>query len=147
MFVIRIFMKLHNDTNSFNSTKKDGRLRKINPREDRMIQRLSIEDLFDTTAGISRQISTNLGKEVSRHILSRCLSIKPLISKTHELVCVFHEVVTWTDDNWSKVHFSDESNFNLVGRSSERRSWRQKHPQLLNCGRNLKKSEITSLYI
>ena len=52
--VILRILKLHNDTNSFNSTKKPGRLRKTSLREDRMIQRLSMGDLFDTVAGISQ---------------------------------------------------------------------------------------------
>ena len=58
--------KLHNGTNLFDSTRKTGRPRKTSPRDDRMIKRLS------KAAGISRQISANLGKEVS---VIECLDV------------------------------------------------------------------------
>ena len=72
--VISRILRLHNDTNSFNSTKKAGRPRKTSLREYRMIQRLSMGDHFDTATGISRQIIADLGKEVSRQTVSRRLS-------------------------------------------------------------------------
>lgn len=88
--VISRILKLYNDTKSFKSRKKAGRPRKASPREDRLIQRLSMGDRFDTAAGISRQI-TDVGLEVSRHTVSRRMNearlnarspaIKPLISK------------------------------------------------------------------
>ena len=78
--VISRVLKLHNDTNSFNSTKKAGRLRKTSPREDRMIKRLSMVDRFETAAGISWQIRANLGNEVSSHAFSLRLSLVELKS-------------------------------------------------------------------
>ena len=83
---------------------------------------MSIGDRFDTAAVISRQISVNFGKEVSRRLSQVRLKalppvIKPLISKTHNVArLVFaEEHVTCTYDNLFKVHFSDERKLNLVG--------------------------------
>ena len=65
----RVIMKLHND--SIHSSEKTERSRKPSPRENRTIQRLSTEGLFDTAAGISRQIGANLGnRSVSSYSVS-----------------------------------------------------------------------------
>ena len=104
--VITRNLKLHNDTNSFNSTKKTG-----HPRVDRIIQRLSMGDRCHTAAEIPRQIISNLAKDMSRHAVSRRLSqdglkarspaIQILISKIYKVArFIFaEEHVMWMDDN------------------------------------------------
>lgn len=44
-------------------------------------------------------------------------SDKPLISRKYQKarLTIAEEHAVWTDENWCKVHFSDESKFNLFG--------------------------------
>lgn len=82
---------------------------------------------FHTAAGIARQFSTEQGKDLSRHTVSRRFRAsglkahsavtKPLISRKNQKARLrfAEEHVVWTEENWSKVHFSDESKFNLFG--------------------------------
>lgn len=82
---------------------------------------------FHTAAGIARQFSAEHGKDLSRHTVSRRLRAfglkahtavtKPLISKKNQKarLSFAEEHVVWTEENWSRVHFSDESKFNLFG--------------------------------
>lgn len=81
---------------------------------------------FHNVAGIARQFSAEQGKDLSRHTVSRRLRAfglkahsavtKPLISRKNQKarLSFAEEHVVWTE-NWSKVHFSDESKFNLFG--------------------------------
>ena len=123
--VILRILKLHNDTNSFNITKKAGLLRQTSSQEDRMIQKLSIGDRFGRAAGIFQYLFSNLGKEVSRHTVSRRLSqverkarspaIKPLISKAKLLdFYLLKSMLRGKMTTDPKFTFSDESKFNLV---------------------------------
>ena len=125
--VISRILHLYNVTNSFKSPKKAGRPRKTNAREDRVMRRMSMGNRFNTAAGIARQFSAVHGKDLSRHTVSRRLRAfglkaysavtKPLISRKNQKarLAFAEEHVVWTEENWSKVHFSDESKFNLFG--------------------------------
>ena len=84
-----------------------------------------------------------MGKDMSRHKVSRRLSqvglktrspvVKPLIRKHKGVKLVFaEEHVTWTDDNWSKTHFSNESKFYLVGSEGHQYVRRRTEDRLLS---------------
>ena len=102
-----------------------------------------IDGRFDTAAGISRQISSNLDNEVSRHTVSQRLSqvglisrspaIKNLSSKAHKVDrFVYAGDIMWTDDDLSKVQFRDESKFYLVGSDGQRYVRRRTKEKLLS---------------
>lgn len=88
---------------------------------------MSMGNRFNTAAGIARQFSAEHGKNLSRHTVSRRLRAfglkahsavtKPLISRKNQKarLTFAEEHVVWTEANWSKVHFSDESKFDLFG--------------------------------
>ncbi len=40
---------------------------------------------------------------------------KPLISRNNQKISFAEEHVVWRAENWSIVHFGDESKFNLFG--------------------------------
>ncbi len=40
---------------------------------------------------------------------------KPLISRKNQKISFAEEHVVWRTENWSIVHFGDESKFNLFG--------------------------------
>ncbi len=68
-----------------------------------------------------------MDKDLSRQTVSRHLRevelkahtavSKPLISRKNKKArqTYAEERVVWTEENWSKVHFSDESKFHLFG--------------------------------
>lgn len=107
--------------------KRTGRPPKTTPREDRQIVRMSMRDRFKPAAQISRELKVGSSGTVSRSTVTRRLQraglkarvpvSKPLISKTNQKrrLQFAQEHVIWTDDQWSKVHFSDESKFNVIG--------------------------------
>ena len=107
-------------------------LGKTTSREDRFITLQAKKDRFTTAADIANKIKDNLGVNVSRHTVSRKLneqrlmartpSTKPFISKKNQLArkkfAIEH--VTWTENQWNCVYFSDESKFNLFGSDGRR---------------------------
>ncbi len=66
--VISQILLVYNDTNSFKSPKTAGRPHKTNAREDRIIQRISMGNRFNTAAGIAHQFSKEQGKDLSQHV-------------------------------------------------------------------------------
>ncbi len=82
---------------------------------------------FNAAAGIARQFSAEQNKDLSRHTVSEHLRefglkahsavTKLLISRENQKarLTFAQEHVVWRGGNWSKVHFSDESKFNLFG--------------------------------
>jgi transposase len=107
--------------------KKTGRPPKTTAREDRQIVRMSLRDRFKPAGNIAHQFEVESGKTVTRFTVSRRLQCaglnarvpvsKPLISKKNQkLRLLFAQShIVWTDDQWSRVHFSDESKFNVIG--------------------------------
>ncbi|KAF7702517.1 hypothetical protein HF521_001800, partial [Silurus meridionalis] len=112
-FVISRILNLYNITNSFKSTKKAGRPRKTNTREDRILRRISMGNRFHTAAAIAHQFSAEQGKDLSRHTVSRRLRAfglkahsavtKLLISRKNQKarLSFAEEHVVWTEENWS----------------------------------------------
>lgn len=125
--VISRVLKLYNENKTFKSPATVGRPRITTVREDRGMKRYVTKDPFETAAGISRQIKANSNKEVSRFTVSRRLNefglrarspaSKPIISKKNQKARrEYAEAhVIWRDEDWERIHFSDESKFNLVG--------------------------------
>ena len=125
--VIWHILKLYNEKKTFINTSKLGRPRITTKREDRAMKRYVDKDPFETATGISQQIKAVYDKNVSRFTVSRRLNefgfkarspaTKPLISKKNKAARLTYAEahVLWSDNDWDKVYFSDESKFNLVG--------------------------------
>ncbi len=66
--VISRTLQIYSDNNSFKSPRKAGRPLKTNAQDDRIMQRLSLGNRFNTAAGIACQFLAEQGKDLSRHI-------------------------------------------------------------------------------
>ena len=81
------------------------------------------KDWFETAT--AKRANANLGIKISRHIISQRLneinlnsrvgSTKPYISEKNKMSWLKFatEHVTWTEEQWDFVHFSNESKFSL----------------------------------
>ncbi len=75
--VISRILHLYNVTNSFKSPKKAGCPQKTNAWEDRIMQRISMGNRFNTAAGIACQLSTEQGKCLGIQCLKRIWIERP----------------------------------------------------------------------
>ena len=85
------------------------------------------KDRFKTAAAVSREMSIQLGKPLSRktvscrlveqQLLARAPVVKPLMSSKNKKcrLAFANEQVLWSQEKWQTVHFSDESKFLLIG--------------------------------
>ena len=115
------------NSGSLDAKPKTGRPRKTTPREDRMIVSICKKDRFKTASAIARELNESTNINVSRKTVSRRLvdcgfrahvpACKPLITKKNKFARLQYakEHVIWSTDQWEKVHFSDESKFNVFG--------------------------------
>ena len=93
----------------------------------RRIVNSSSDDRFWRAAEISREFSIIKGISMSRSTILRRLkkakfearkpASKPLISKKNRmaLLKIAEGHLSWTEENWPKVHFRGDSKFNLIG--------------------------------
>ena len=89
--------------------------------------RQSLQDRLKTAAEISREKGETSGGTVSRFtvlrrlkeagLIARTTAQKPLISKKNQKTRLqfAQQHVLWSAEQWAKVHFPDESKFNLIG--------------------------------
>ncbi len=77
------------------------------------MQRLSMGNRFNTAAGIACQFSNEQGKNLSQHLREVRLQVYSAslssAEKNQKARLTFNEQhVVWREENWSKVHFSDD---------------------------------------
>ena len=125
--VVQRIVAQFKSSGSLNSPPKTGRPRKTSVKQDRLMVRLARQDRFKSAAEISRELNASYNCDVSRKTVSRRLvsagfnarvpASKPLISKKNQKARLKFSIehVVWTEDQWSSVHFSDESKFNVLG--------------------------------
>ena len=125
--VVGRVVKSYNFTGKIVSAFKTDRPRKTSAREDRIMQRMSLKDRSKSCTEIKRIMNSTSCVNVSRQNVSRRLQEiglfkrtprkKPLVSsKNKKNRSEFaNRYVIWTNENWVKVFFSDESKFNLFG--------------------------------
>lgn len=130
--VIQRSISTFKERGSINVRGRSGRPPKTTAREDRIMVRLCLRNRFETAAGIARKMRSSHGVRVSRFTVSRRLVkvglkarvpvAKPLISKKNQKARLqfAQEHVIWSEDQWSMVHFSDESKFNVIGSDGSR---------------------------
>ena len=87
--VIRGILKVYDDTGSCEAGMSTGRPRKTSERDDRTIAKIVKADSIKTAAVVSREFNAIMKKNCN----SSC---------------------TLSEDKWQTMHFSDESEFNLL---------------------------------
>ena len=123
---VRKFDKLH----TVAMTLGGGRPQKATDRDQRLIKLQQLRDDTNFLADLVRYAHTNLNLFLSRSTISRILREfdmvsyiapwKPKITRAQRSNRVhwYHQHSDWSMKQWSRVIFSDESNFEIVNRKS-----------------------------
>lgn len=124
---VRRFLKKYEEIGDIGRKKGSGRKSKLSDRDDRIIKRAAIKDRFASAKNIRDELQTSSLKQVSTRTVQRRLNKlglralkpakKPLltIKMKQKRLQWARERSTWTEQDWEKVVFSDESKFNLFG--------------------------------
>lgn len=129
---VQEILKKVKETGSVKDKEKSGRPRSTTPRQDRLLKHLSLNNRRATSRVLKRDFSDATGASVSCRTVRRrlqksglrgCVAAKkPLRTDTHKRKrlnwCL--ERKNWTEEQWGKVLFSDESTFELI---PSRRVW------------------------
>ena len=123
-------------TNSIHNRPRHGRPKKLSARDERHIQRLSLDDRRRSAASIAAEVKGVGGQPVSAQTTRRTLHEiglngchprkKPLLKMMHKKACKqLAEDKQTKDYNWNHVLWSDESKINLFGSDGVKHVWRQ----------------------
>lgn len=124
--IISRIIKQFNTFGNVVSLKRGGRHRKTTKAQDRWIKQTSEQDPFMSSLKIQHKLAEETGVSVcSRTVRNRLLEAglhgrrpakKPLLSKKNRRDRIrFARLYShWTEHDWKKVIFSDESKFNLM---------------------------------
>ena len=138
--VVSRVVKRYNQDNSLPEMKKCGRPSKTEQREDRAFVRMARLDRFKLSRKLKIEFNVASGKTISHTTVIRLLDAagyksniaahKPLLSKKEReksinRICQRREHQTWTQAQWNRVHFSDESKFNDFSNDGQRFVWRK----------------------
>lgn len=135
---IRKFLKNYAETGSFERKEGSGRKRKTTEREDRDLKFEILKNRFLSASALKREMENTNYANVSVRTVERRLNElgfmsrrpvkKPLLTekmKRNRLQWAkSHE--NWTFEDWSRVIFSDESKFNLLGQDGKQNVRRRK---------------------
>lgn len=131
-------------TGSIKPKQKLGSKRKTTAREDRKILNLAQTNRRQTLGEIGNRVREDFGIQISDKTVQRRLHDsgihgriarkKPLLKDRHVKArlswCRNKE--NWTASQWSKVLWSDESKFCLIGSAGVQRVWRRPGEELKN---------------
>jgi transposase len=118
-------IKLFAETGSFEARKKSGRPKVTSARDDNILERLSKKNPFATASelnaemkefyGVDCCVSTTKSRLRAANLFGRRPARKPYISKKNRKarLSFARDHLNWTDKDWAKVLWSDESKFNL----------------------------------
>lgn len=132
----RTVARLHKrivDRNSFDRKVGSGKQRQTTPRENAQILRKVKEDRFTTSIQIKRDLpDLRVGPRTIRRRINDCSELrccwqtkKPFVSEANRIrrVAWCREHLKWTQEQWAKVLWSDESPF-VYRFAQRRRVWR-----------------------
>ena len=123
-------------TNSIHNRPRHGRPKKLSARDERHIQRLSLDDRRRSAASIAAEVKGVGVQPISAQTTHRTLHEiglngcrprkKPLLKMMHKKAHKqFAEDKQTKDYNWSHVLWSDETKINLFGSDGVTRVWWQ----------------------
>ena len=122
---VQTTIKRYKETKSFKNRKGQGRKKSTTTREDRSLKRVSLADKRKTSSELAAELREGTNKNISaRRVRRRLLEVglkgykvrkKPYLSqankKKRQEFAKNHE--NWTPDDWGKIVWSDESNFEV----------------------------------
>lgn len=118
-------IKRYRTTGRYRNLPKSGRRRITSVREDRLIERISLQNRHKSAVAISAELREQRNAPISVHTVRRRLRAanlharkprrKPLLSQKHrtERLLWAKKYRNWTVDDWAKVIWSDESNIDV----------------------------------
>lgn len=124
-------------TGSVHPKLRGGSKRKTTPRCDRKIVNLALNNRRATLEGLGNTVRNQYGIQVSdktvmrrlheAKLYGRAARKKPLLMKRHRDARLkwCRDKRNWTDAQWRKVVWSDESKFCLIGSRGCQRVWRR----------------------
>lgn len=107
------------------SKPRSGRRNKTTPREDRILERLSLNDRKKTSKMLSSELVNQHGISISARTVRRRLGQfnlqgckaqhKPLLTERHRKLRLTwaRKYKNWTCEDWAKVIWSEESNIEV----------------------------------
>lgn len=135
---VRKFLKNFEVSGSFSRKPGSGRPRKTTAREDRLLQRLQLKNVFSPSPTIRAQFEEATNVTISDRLVRYRLkefglssyrpAKKPLLTSRmkRQRLDWAKERENWTATDWQNVIFSDESKFNLIGPNGTARVRRRK---------------------
>lgn len=144
--VSRNYAKFHKKHDYYRKTGAGGRPRLLNARDLRHAEQEIVSGHARDGADVHRQLFPHVGASTIRRNLceiglhGRVRRAKPLLTKKHvqrrkEWAASHAE---WTEEDWQKAVFTDESKFNLVG--SDGKQYCRRRPGEAYLARNVKKT-------
>jgi transposase len=130
-------IKNYKNTGTLHPKQRLGGKRKTTSRDDRKIINLAMQNRRATLEGLGNTVRHQYGIEISdktvqrrlheAKLFGRAARKKPLLMKRHREARLkwCREKRNWTDAQWKKVIWSDESKFCLVGSRGCQRVWRR----------------------
>jgi transposase len=130
-------VKTYRKTGNMHPKLRGGSKRKTTPRADRKIVNLALNNRRATLEGLGNTVRNQFGinvcdKTVQRRLheaklYGRAARKKPLLMKRHREARLkwCRDKRKWTDAQWKKVIWSDESKFCLIGSRGCQRVWRR----------------------
>lgn len=122
---IQVTLKRYEETGSYENRPKSGRKRKTTARQDRYLERLSLQNRFKTPKKLVADLSANQGVSVSDRTVRRRLAEvnlksrkarrKPYLTQQQmkNRLLWAKKYRNWTVEDWSKIIWSDESNIEV----------------------------------
>ena len=122
---VQTMIKRYKETKSFKNRKGQGHRKSTTAREDRSLKRVSLADRRKSSSELAAELREGANKHISaRTVRKRLLEVglkgckarkKPYLSQANKKkrleFAKNHE--NWTPDDWGKIVWSDESNFEV----------------------------------
>lgn len=122
---VQTTIKRFKEIGSYENRPKSGRKRRTNARQDRILERISLRDRMKTSKELSSELLQDHGinlaassvrrRLVERNLHGRKARRKPLLTDRHKKLRLSwaKKYKNWTEEDWSKVIWTDESNIEV----------------------------------
>lgn len=127
---VRRFLKKFRETGELERKEGSGRKKCTSLREDRVIMRTSLQDRFKNAVEIASEVQQRYSRDISARTIQRRLkemglmartpAKKPLLNLRMKNALWAMDKQNWGESEWSRIIFSDESKFNLIGPDGSR---------------------------